>query len=111
MSAEQEIVRSAKIQTPSQKNRSTNFLDLSTPDPSFGFGKRTPKPKLPKGASPPPTPNNNKSRVSRRKLSIYGFLCMNSLKSLQISLVGQKKSIDAEIIQQKAPKITPKTSK
>lgn len=64
MPAEQEIVRSAKIQTPSQKHRPTNFLDLGTPDPSLGFGKRTPKPKLPKGASPPPTLANNKLRVS-----------------------------------------------
>lgn len=64
MPPEQEVVRSAKIQTPSQKNRPTNFLDLSTPDSSLGIGKRTPKPKLPKGASPPPPSINNKSRVS-----------------------------------------------
>lgn len=64
MPQEQEIVRSAKIQTPSQRSRPSNFLDLGSPDPSLGFGKRTPKPKLPKGASPPPILAHNKSRVS-----------------------------------------------
>lgn len=64
MPQEQEIVRSAKIQTPSQRSKPTNFLDVGTPDPSLGFGKRTPKPKLPKGASPPPILAHNKSRVS-----------------------------------------------
>lgn len=70
MPPEQEIVRSAKIQTPSQKSRPTNFLDLGSPDPALGFGKRIPKPKMPKGASPPPT-SANKSRVS---FMIYFFL-------------------------------------
>lgn len=72
MPPDQEIVRSAKIQTPSQRNKPVNFLDIGTPDPSLGFGKRVPKPKMPKGASPPPrTPpassgssGSNKSRVS-----------------------------------------------
>lgn len=54
MSAEEEIIRSAKLQAPSVK-RPTNFLDLGEPDPQFGFGKRIPKPKVPKGASPPPS--------------------------------------------------------
>lgn len=54
MSAEEEIIRSAKLQTPSMKQRPVNFLDLGEADPSLGFGKRVPKPKVPKGASPPP---------------------------------------------------------
>lgn len=53
MSAEEEIIRSAKLQAPSVK-RPANFLDLGEPDPQLGFGKRIPKPKVPKGASPPP---------------------------------------------------------
>lgn len=66
MPADQEIVRSAKIQTPSQKRQS-----LAQPEPIHPpevLGKRTPKPKLPKGASPPPlsTPMANKSRVSHK---------------------------------------------
>lgn len=54
MSAEEEIIRSAKLQTPSSKHRPVNFLDLGEADPTLGFGKRVPKPKMPKGASPPP---------------------------------------------------------
>lgn len=54
MSAEEEIIRSAKLQTPSSKHRPVNFLDLGEADPMLGFGKRVPKPKMPKGASPPP---------------------------------------------------------
>lgn len=62
MPPEQEIVRSAKIQTPSQKRQPTVVPDaLSTPEI---IGKRIPKPKLPKGASPPPPSIANKSRVS-----------------------------------------------
>lgn len=62
MSAEQEIVRSAKIQTPSQK-RQPIAPPETVPTPEV-MGKRIPKPKLPKGASPPPPSNSNKSRVS-----------------------------------------------
>ena len=62
--ADQEIVRSAKVHTPSVRSRSSNFLDLGSADPALGFGKRVPKPKMPKGASPPPpTYVSNKSRV------------------------------------------------
>lgn len=72
MPPDQEIVRSAKIQTPSARHKPVNFLDIGSPDPSLGFGKRVPKPKMPKGASPPPrTPPTstgsavvNKSKVS-----------------------------------------------
>lgn len=62
MPAEQEIVRSAKIQTPSQKRQPTS-LPETIPTPEV-IGKRIPKPKLPKGASPPPPSSINKSRVS-----------------------------------------------
>lgn len=62
MPADQEIVRSAKVQTPSQKRQS-----LAQPEPIAPpeiLGKRIPKPKMPKGASPPPLSMANKSRVS-----------------------------------------------
>lgn len=53
---DEEIVRSAKAYTPHTQRRTVpNFLDVSgEADPSLGFGKRIPKPKMPKGASPPP---------------------------------------------------------
>lgn len=54
-SPEDEIVRSAKAYTPHTQRKVTNFLDIGEPDPSLGFGKRVPKPKMPKGVSPPPT--------------------------------------------------------
>lgn len=55
-----EIVRKAKIQTPSQRKQ-----PVPEPVPDV-LGKRVPKPKMPKGASPPPPPSSilNKSRVS-----------------------------------------------
>lgn len=54
-SVENEIVRSAKAYTPhTQRKVVPNFLDIGESDPSLGFGKRVPKPKMPKGASPPP---------------------------------------------------------
>ncbi|KAG4075136.1 hypothetical protein HA402_006153 [Bradysia odoriphaga] len=55
-----EIVRSAKSysQQTQRKVPVQNFLDLGEADPSLGFGKRVPKPKMPKGASPPPTNRN-----------------------------------------------------
>lgn len=63
MPVEQEIVRSAKVQTPSQK-RPAVVLPDAIPTPEV-LGKRIPKPKMPKGASPPPPPSTaNKSRVS-----------------------------------------------
>lgn len=62
MPSEQEIVRSAKIQTPSQKRQSTAIPEPIQP-PEI-LGKRVPKPKMPKGASPPPPSTANKSRVS-----------------------------------------------
>lgn len=64
MPADQEIVRSAKVQTPSQKRQS-----LVPPEPVQTpevLGKRVPKPKMPKGASPPPPSLANKSRVSHQ---------------------------------------------
>lgn len=64
MPPDQEIVRSAKVQTPSQKRQS---LALPEPiQPPEVLGKRIPKPKMPKGASPPPLSMGNKSRVSRK---------------------------------------------
>lgn len=62
MPADQEIVRSAKIQTPSLKRQSST-LPETVPTPEI-LGKRIPKPKMPKGASPPPPSIANKSRVS-----------------------------------------------
>lgn len=62
MPPDQEIVRSAKIQTPSQKRQLSSSAE-SIPTPEV-LGKRIPKPKMPKGASPPPTIAANKSRVS-----------------------------------------------
>lgn len=62
MPPEQEIVRSAKLQTPAQKRQPANQPEIvSTPEV---LGKRIPKPKMPKGASPPPPSILNKSRVS-----------------------------------------------
>lgn len=63
MPADLEIVRMAKVQTPSQKRQT-----LAQPEPvqlPEILGKRIPKPKMPKGASPPPPSPANKSRVSR----------------------------------------------
>lgn len=62
MPPDQEIVRSAKIQTPSQKRQS--IAPIETPPTPEVLGKRIPKPKMPKGASPPPPSTANKSRVS-----------------------------------------------
>lgn len=53
-SAEDEIVRSAKAYTPHTQRKVANFLDIGEADPNLGFGKRVPKPKVPKGVSPPP---------------------------------------------------------
>lgn len=61
MPPELEIVRSAKIQTPSQKRQSIATVE-TIPTPEV-LGKRIPKPKMPKGASPPPPSSANKSRV------------------------------------------------
>lgn len=72
MPPEQEIVRSAKVQTPSQKRQS-----LAQPEPIQPpevLGKRKPKPKMPKGASPPPPSTANKSRVSHKSDCVF-FLC------------------------------------
>lgn len=62
MSPEQEIVRSAKIQTLPQRKPPVTPVET----PELVLGKRIRKPKMPKGASPPPlsTPGNSKSRVS-----------------------------------------------
>lgn len=71
MPPEQEIVRSAKIQTPSQKRQS-----IAIPEPILTpeiLGKRVPKPKMPKGASPPPPSATNKSRVSLMQHTVCLF--------------------------------------
>lgn len=69
MPAEQETVRSAKIQTPSQKRQSIATPE-AIPTPEV-LGKRVPKPKMPKGASPPPPSSiGNKSRV-RQKFTLH----------------------------------------
>ncbi|XP_031632662.1 uncharacterized protein LOC116346640 isoform X3 [Contarinia nasturtii] len=60
MPPEQEIVRSAKVQTPSQKRQPVPVPESTTPEI---LGKRIPKPKMPKGASPPPPSITNKSRT------------------------------------------------
>lgn len=68
-----EIVRKAKIQTPSQRSKPV-VLPEPTPDV---LGKRIPKPKMPKGASPPPPPSSytaNKSRVFR----LISFIRINN---------------------------------
>lgn len=70
MPPDQEIVRSAKIQTPSQKRQSIAPVE-TIPTPEV-LGKRIPKPKMPKGASPPPPSIANKSRVGVIK---YCFSC------------------------------------
>lgn len=62
LSTDKESVRMAKMHQTSVK-RVQNFLDIGVPDPSFGFGKRIPKPKMPKGASPPPPPRQSKVLV------------------------------------------------
>lgn len=54
-SQDDEIVRSAKPYTAHNPRKVPNFLDLGEPDPALGFGKRVPKPKMPKGVSPPPS--------------------------------------------------------
>lgn len=64
-----EIVRKAKIQTPSQRKQ-----PVPEPVPDV-LGKRIPKPKMPKGASPPPSSSIlNKSRVSGFDLNAFGKL-------------------------------------
>lgn len=83
LSPEHEIIRSAKPQTPMVK-KPVNFLDLAEPDPTLGFGKRIPKPKMPKGASPPPsTAHKAKVRCCLQILVncltyIYSFICISS---------------------------------
>lgn len=62
MPTDQEIVRSAKIQTPSQKRQTATLPEIGAAPEVLG--KRIPKPKMPKGASPPPPSTANKSRVS-----------------------------------------------
>lgn len=60
MPPDQEIVRNAKLQTPAQRHRPS--LPIETPSPELGLGKRVPKPKMPKGASPPPQSSAAKSK-------------------------------------------------
>lgn len=71
MPPDQEIVRSAKVQTPSQKRQSLPPPEpIQTPEV---LGKRVPKPKMPKGASPPPPSPANKSRVSQKNSHTFAF--------------------------------------
>lgn len=69
MPSEQEIVRSAKIQTSSQKRQSMAMTE-TVQSPEI-LGKRVPKPKMPKGASPPPPTTAHKSRVSKNCIFSY----------------------------------------
>lgn len=66
-----EIVRSAKSYTQQTQRKAPvqNFLDLGDVDPSLGFGKRVPKPKMPKGASPPP---GNRVKYFAKHSLLYG---------------------------------------
>lgn len=76
MPPDQEIVRSAKVQTPSQKRQSIAPPEpIQTPEV---LGKRVPKPKMPKGASPPPPSLANKSRVSRKSTNecFFSYVCV-----------------------------------
>lgn len=88
MPPDQEIVRSAKIQTPSQRNKSTVLVDTISPDTptagGLGLGKRVPKPKMPKGASPPPAANSLKSRVSMILYFISKYLVINRYQFVAI---------------------------
>lgn len=68
MPPDQEIVRNAKIQTPAQRHRAS--LPMDTPSPELVLGKRVPKPKMPKGASPPPPSNAAKSKNSNAKRAV-----------------------------------------
>lgn len=79
LSPELEIIRNAKPQTPMVK-KPVNFLDLAEPDPTLGFGKRIPKPKMPKGASPPPS-SSHKARV-RCHLQILLIVLLTCIPSL-----------------------------
>lgn len=62
--SECEIVRSAKAYTQQVQRKVPveNNLDIGDDVPSLGFGKRVPKPKMPKGASPPPSNRVNRAR-------------------------------------------------
>lgn len=77
MPVEQEIVRSAKVQTPSQKRPAASLPD-AIPTPEV-LGKRIPKPKMPKGASPPPPSTANKSRVCN-DFHHFNLINTNNLK-------------------------------
>lgn len=79
---ELEIIRSAKPQTQLVK-KPVNFLDLAEPDPTLGFGKRIPKPKMPKGASPPPS-SSHKAKVGCG-LQMIIIVLLTFLASLQIA--------------------------
>lgn len=78
MPPDQEIVRSAKLQTQAQRSRAPPL-----PEVSPVLGKRVPKPKMPKGASPPPPAVLGKAPVKPG--------------------VAVKRPADTEIIHAKAP--------
>lgn len=77
MGPDQETVRTAKPKHSAAHRRPPNFLDIGEPDPLFGFGKRVPKPKMPKGASPPPShhqspsvkPSNRAAQSNAKKIA------------------------------------------
>ncbi len=50
-----EIVRNAKPYTPQNQRKAPVPVDLGDIEHGLGIGKRIPKPKMPKGASPPPS--------------------------------------------------------
>lgn len=79
MPPDMEIVRKAKIQTPSQRKQP---ISEAVPDV---LGKRVPKPKMPKGASPPPPSSIlNKSRVSWFDLRcLWKTILLNSFSSFE----------------------------
>lgn len=67
-SQEDEIIRPAKYYNYSRRS---NIDPVISESPQAPLGKRTPKPKLPKGASPPPTALNSQN-TSPSGFSFYG---------------------------------------
>lgn len=80
MPPDQEIVRNAKVQSSSQRSRPPPIPEISPV-----LGKRIPKPKMPKGASPPPPASILNKSASNKSSS------------------GLKRTIETEIIHAKAP--------
>lgn len=104
-----EIVRSAKIQTPAQRRQPYPEPQVQTPDV---LGKRIPKPKMPKGASPPPPSTSiSKSRVSIsiRTHAIFQLFIQFFINHLQLSLGNSKRP--AEVVEVIQPKVAKSGSK